>query len=73
MHCDLSTQNSVPASGGNPSTAIGTGFESSHGCPAASAASWAWKLIPVIVISLAVKCLLARYFPFVGDEAYFTL
>jgi len=26
MHCDLSTQNSVPASGGNPSTAIGTGF-----------------------------------------------
>jgi hypothetical protein len=72
MHCDQSTQNSVPASGGNFEFQI-SNLKSSHGCPAASAASWAWKLIPVIVISLAVKCLLARYFPFVGDEAYFTL
>jgi hypothetical protein len=31
------------------------------------------NLVPVILISLAVKCLLARYFLFVGDEAYFTL
>jgi len=29
--------------------------------------------MPLIVISLAVKCLLARYFLFNGDEAYFTL
>jgi 4-amino-4-deoxy-L-arabinose transferase-like glycosyltransferase len=72
MHCDLSTQDSVPASGGNLEFQI-SNLESSRGCPAASAASWAWKLIPVIVISLAVKCLLARYFLFVGDEAYFTL
>jgi len=55
MHCDLSTQNSVPAYCGN------------------FCRQWAWKLIPVIVISLAVKCLLARYFLFNGDEAYFTL
>jgi len=34
---------------------------------------WARKIIPVILISLAVKCLLARYFLFNGDEAYFTL
>ncbi len=72
MHCDLSTQDSVPASGGNLEFQI-SNLKSSRGCPAASAASWARKLIPVIVISLAVKCLLARYFPFVGDEAYFTL
>jgi len=38
-----------------------------------SAAKWVWKLIQVIVISVAVKGLLAHYFPFMGDEAYFTL
>lgn len=59
MHCNLSTLNNMPA------------------CPASVLEKrrwdWARKLIPVIVISLAVKCLLARYFLFVGDEAYFTL
>ena len=31
------------------------------------------KLVPIILLTFAVKCFLAWCFPFTGDEAYFVL